>query len=175
MAKPESIIQNLKSKVEPITVRIQSQNDADVALKCIGTLEDFIRDRESHYNERVAELKTEMVERCGPIKKSLKKWIAALKKWAEKGAEFPDGLRTLELNFGKIWFRWTPPRIEFRVEEETVIERLRARGMVSCIRVITSIDKEALAAYDDDVLKEVGAYRDQEEKFYYECKREEMK
>lgn len=34
--------------------------------------------------------------------------------------------KTLELNLGKIYFKWTPYRIEFDVKEETVIERLRA-------------------------------------------------
>jgi phage host-nuclease inhibitor protein Gam len=89
--------------------------------------------------------------------------------------EFPGESKTLELNFGKIYFKWTPYRIEFDVEEETVIERLRARKMESCIRVVTSVNKEALEAYDDDVLKKLGCRRERDDKFHYEVKREEGK
>ena len=162
-----------KSTPEKITIKIAVE--ADEGLKMIGALEDFVSTREIEHNATVAEMKAELVERCGPVKKSLKRWVAALKKWATKGAEFPEGSRTLELNFGCVWFRWTPWRIEFRLDEETVIERLRARGMTSCIRTVESVNKEALEAYDDDVLKAVGAYRDRDEKFYYEVKREEVK
>ena len=171
MAK--TAINNAKDRIS-----IKSAEQADQALQQIGELEDFIRAEESRYNEREAELKSDMVERCGLVKKTLRKWVAALKKWADVEIEAPsskDGPRSLEMNFGWVRFRWTPPAIKFKLEEETVIERLRARGMTSCIRVTVSVDKEALAAYDDDILKAIGAYRYQEEKFYYEVKREEVK
>ena|SRR3990167_1528591 len=159
-------------------ISIQSAAEADVALKEIGKLEDFVAAKEANFNSEVAALKAAMVEKCGPVKKTLKRWIPALAKWAARAIPGDDGerkARGLELNFGWVRFRWTPPAIKFKVEEETVIERLRARGMISCIRTVASVNKEALEAYDDDVLKTVGAYRDQEEKFYYEVKREEMR
>lgn len=159
-------------------ISLNSTAEADEALKMIGALEDFIGAREAKFNAALAELKIGLVESCDPVKKSLRRWIAALKKWAARAIPGDDGerkARSIELNFGWVRFRWTPPAIKFKVEEETVIERLRARGMISCIRTVESVNKEALEAYDDGVLKAVGAYRDQEEKFYYEVKREEMK
>jgi hypothetical protein len=47
--------------------------------------------------------------------------------------------------------------------------------MESCIRVVTSVNKEALEAYDDDVLKKLGCRRERDDKFHYEVKREEGK
>jgi hypothetical protein len=103
--------------------------------------------------------------------------VKALEKWATKNKEkeFPGESKTLELNFGKIYFKWTPYWIEFDVEEETAIERLRARKMEGCICVVTSVHKKALEAYDDDVLKKLGCRRERDDKFHYEVKREEGK
>ena len=59
---------------------------------------------------------------------------------------------------------------------ETVIERLRARKMLSCIRKKEEVDKEALENYSDQVIAEVGCKRSQgKDKFYYEIKREGIK
>lgn len=159
-------------------ITVASYADADEALKMIGELEDFVSACEAKFNATVTELKAELVEKCDPVKKALRRGISALKKWAARAIPGDDGerkARSIELNFGWVRFRWTPPAIKFKLEEETVIERLRARGMHSCIRTIEAVDKDVLAAYDDDILKAIGAYRDQEEKFYYEVKREEVK
>jgi hypothetical protein len=47
--------------------------------------------------------------------------------------------------------------------------------MEHCIRVVTSVNKEAPETYDDDVLKKLGCRRARADKFYYEVKREEVK
>ena len=162
----------MKTKIE-----ITSRDDADRALKLMGEIEALISDAETRYNELIDKVKEEMVEECGPVKKTLKKWVRALEKWTtkNKAREFPEDSKTLELNFGKIFFKWTPWRIEFDVAEETVIERLRARKMESCIRVVASVNREALEAYDDEVLKKLGCRRERDDKFHYEVKKEEVK
>jgi len=161
-------------KVEKIY--IETRDDADAALREMAELERKIAERQTAVNDRVAALKLDLVEKCGPLAKVLKGWAKALEKWATKNKdkEFPEESKTLELNFGKIFFRWTPWRIEYDVSEETVIERLRARKMESCIRVVTTINKEALEAYDDDVLKKLGCRRERDDKFHYEVKAEKV-
>jgi len=51
---------------------------------------------------------------------------------------------------------------------------LRARKTESCIRLVTSVNKEAPETYDDDVLKKLGCRRERDDKFHYEVKREEV-
>ena len=164
------------TKVEQI--KILTREEADGALREIGQTEDVIAHRERLANERINALKALLVDGVGPAKKILKRLVRALEKWA--GREIPaadsrEGPRGITLNFGRLWFRWTPPAIKFSADEETVIARLEARGLKSCVRVEKSVNKEVLETLDDETLKAVGAYRDQEEKFYYEAKREEVK
>lgn len=157
---------------------VNTRDHAETALKTIGWLERFVAARESRYEAKVAEMKSALVEQCSPMKKSVKRLIKALEKWAAgeiPAADSREGPRGLTLNFGRVWFRWTPPAIKLSVDEEIVIARLKARGLDSCVRVVESINKEVLETLDDEDLKVVGAYRDQEEKFYYEVKREEVK
>ena len=47
--------------------------------------------------------------------------------------------------------------------------------MESCIRVVTSVNEEALETYDHDVLKKLGCRRERDDKFHHEVKREEVK
>ena len=55
-------------------------------------------------------------------------------------------------------------------------KRLRARKMHTCIRTVEEVDKEKLASYDDAALLEVGCERTKpKDKFWYECKKEEVK
>lgn len=164
------------AKVEQI--KVLTREEADVALREIAETENLIAARERQINERINALKARLVEDVGPAKKILKRLVRALEKWAGKeipASDSKEGPRGVTLNFGRLWFRWTPPAIKFSAEEETVIARLEARGLNSCVRVEKSVNKEVLETLDDETLKAVGAYRDQEEKFYYEVKREEVK
>ena len=159
------------------TIVIQTRDEADAALREIANLERQATYLQTRLNEKIAALKLKFVEDCGTLQKTLKRWLKALEKWATKNKEkeFPEESKTLELNFGKIYFKWTPYRIEFDVEENTVIERLRARKMDSCIRVVTEVNKEALENSPDEVLKAVGARRERDDKFHHEVKSEEVK
>ncbi len=54
----------------------------------------------------------------------------------------------------KLW-----PKIVLKLEEATVVERLRARKLTSCIRVIEEVNKEALENYPDKEIEAVGCER----------------
>jgi phage host-nuclease inhibitor protein Gam len=79
----------------------------------------------------------------------------------------------VELTFGTVGFRLGKSAIKFKLAVENIIERLRAKTMLSCIRTIEEADKEALAAYDDETLEAVGCQRTKpKDRFYYDVKRE---
>jgi phage host-nuclease inhibitor protein Gam len=52
---------------------------------------------------------------------------------------------------------WPAKSIELKLAVETIIERLRTKKMQTCIRTVEDVDKEALAAYEDEVLADVPA------------------
>lgn len=156
-------------------ITIRSTEDADLALKQIGAMQDEISRIELRENEIIRQAEARMIEGT----KHPRKWLCAneraLQKWAESDREAWES-KTLDLVFGKIGFRLTPPAIVYLLKRiEHVIERLRAKEMTSCIRVSEKVDKEALQAYDDETLREIGCKRVQKDEFYYEVKREEVK
>lgn len=155
---------------------MRTKEDADRALKEMGRLQDTIESIELRESEVIRLAKERMVEETLPAKTLLADYEKALQKWAvDNPVLFPTNSRTLVLNFGKIWFRKSPPEIRLLVKAKTVLARLRAKRMFDCIRDNPQVNREALAAYEDDVLKELGCKKNQKDKFYYEVKREEVR
>lgn len=60
---------------------------------------------------------------------------AALKLWAKSDRTNWTG-KSLELNFGTIGFRLPSPAIKLKLKIANVIERLRAKKMLTCIRTV---------------------------------------
>lgn len=154
---------------------IECRDQADMALQRIGQLQRFLTEAEAKADEEVDVIRTTLVEGTELQRGALKENEKALRAWTMK-CEKHWVSRTLELVFGKVWVKKSPPKIVLNLEEETVVERLRARGMRTCIRVIEEVNKEVLANYDDKTIEAVGCTRKQgKDKFYYECKAEEVK
>lgn len=163
MAKPAA-------KQEVLAISVKTEDDADKALRAMGRLRDAIAALELSYQIEVRELEERLSEEIAPLKKNLTAYEKALEKWAREDEHNGNwgAARTLKSAIGKIYFRLTPPALRLIRPVEFVLERLRARKMLSCIRVKEEINKEALDAYDDEILREVGCKRTQKDEFYYE-------
>lgn len=157
------------------SVTIATSDDADRALQRIGELERYIAGAGQDAEERIDVIRTKLSDQTEVQVALLKETKAALEAWAKKDAKTWIG-KTLALLWGSISWRTPPKRIVVKLDEETVIERLRARKMLTCIRTKEEIDKEALENYSDEIIAAVGCERKQgKDKFYYELKREEVK
>ncbi len=154
---------------------INSRDDADRALQRIGELQRYIEGAESDCEDHVATFRQKMLDETAPWRETLAVNEAALKAWA-KADQYTWPAKSLELVFGTVGWRKPPAAIKLKLAIETIVERLRARRMHTCIRTTEEPDKEALAAYADDVLVELGCERTKpKDKFWYELKREELK
>lgn len=162
-------------KKQQTVVVIETRDDADRALQRLGELARCIESMEQDAEDSINAIRQALVEESENARKALVLNEAALKAWAKRDVKTWAG-KTLDLVFGSMSFRTPPPSIKLLLEAETIVERLRARRMTTCIRVKEEVDKEALENYSDEVIEAVGCERKQgKDKFYYECKAEEVK
>lgn len=91
-------------------------------------------------------------------------------------AELFNNARTLDLVYGKIGFRLTPPTIsqERGVTKETTIAKCRELGLLDGIRVKEKLNKEALLGWPDERLALVGVVRRQRDEFFLDTAREKL-
>lgn len=157
------------------TLSIETRDDADLALQRIGELQRFICCSSDEAGEKIADIRAQLLKDTQTASQALTENETALKTWAKTDLRTWSG-KTLNLVWGWIAWRTPPPKIVVKLEDETVIERLRARKMLTCIRVKEEVDKEALENYSDEIIEAVGCERKQgKDKFYYECKKEDVK
>lgn len=118
-------------------------------------MNDAIRDIKERYSEKTAQGAAEKEE----LEKETELFVKAHK------AEFEEK-RTREFAYGKVGFRRTTEIVTRNVK--AIIGALRQYNMAECINVKESIDKDALAKYDDEALKTVGASRKEKDKYFCE-------
>lgn len=161
---------NMPEKIYSVTNR----EEADEALKQLGILADKIATIEIRESDSVRKAQERIVNDTAAYREQKGVIEKALEKWAKDDSGNWEA-RTLELNFGKLMIRLSPPAIRLKLKVEHVIERLKAKKMKSCIRVKEEIDKDALLQYDEDVIEKVGCQKVQKENFSYELKEVEAK
>lgn len=153
---------------------IKNSAEADGALRDIGRLEDKIAAIHARESEIIRQANERAVAEAKPLLDVREMIVDAVEQWAraeEKAGVWQE--RSLTLTFGHLSFRLSPPSIKLLRKVEYVLERLRAKRMA--IRVKEEIDKDALGAYSDEVLKEIGCKRVQKDLFSYEVFRPEVK
>lgn len=160
------------------TIVIETRDDADRALQRIGELRRAIAGEEKDANDDMDEIRKDLVNDTAPWRESLAQNEAALAAWAEANKEelFKDP-RSIELNWGRVGFRWTPWKIKFlnKLKVETIIEKLRANKMAHLIHTVESVNKEKALNYDNETLAPLGMKKAHTDEFFYEVKAEEVK
>ena len=155
-------------------VKIHTKEEADQALKQIGTLQDWVAKTQSHANERSREI-------LDSAQTSIKPWqkeIAALEKEVERWAREVEKSwvgRSLEMTFGRLFFRASSGAIKLVRSVEYVLDHLKAKKLNHCIRTVEEPDKDAIKALDDDIVKEIGCKREKPDYFHYEVFKTEVK
>ena len=115
-------------------VEIKNKKDTDLALKALGDTDRMLAVINEMMEEAVNKAKAEAVEEAANPLKWKKALEKALEKWAREEDRKGWGMgRTLTLNFGKLYFRLSPPAIRLIRKVEYVLERLRAKRMTSCM------------------------------------------
>jgi phage host-nuclease inhibitor protein Gam len=155
---------------------IDTRDDADRCLQRIGELERYLENAENDIEVEVYRLREGMLAETAPAREALAKNRKALEAWTKGDAKNWGKEKHLDLNWGKVGLRRPPAAIKLLLALENVIEKLRAKKLTSCIRVIEEVDKEALANYDDATIAAVGCKRTKpKDRFWYETKKEEIR
>ncbi|HWP58982.1 MAG TPA: host-nuclease inhibitor Gam family protein [Candidatus Acidoferrales bacterium] len=163
------------AKAQKLNITVNSREEADLTLKKITALTLLIEAEERDAQTAIDAIRSRLLRETSGPREALALYEKALRTWAKTDRKNWDG-KSVELNFGTVGFRLPKAAIKLKLAVENIIERLRAKKMHTCIRIIEEVDKEALANYEDEVLLDVGCERTKpKDKFYYEIKREEVK
>lgn len=90
---------------------------------------------------------------------------------------FAGKKKSVETAFGSFGFRLNPPSLSL-LKKWTwgrVLETLKDRGIVTCIRIKEEVDKEALEKLPEAGLEKLGVERTQEEVFFVKITDEEIR
>lgn len=161
-----------------MTFVIEDREVADLCLQRMGELILDIQAKEKLANDEISASRDALVRNTERDRACVADYEAALEAWAEANkTELFTEPRSLELNWGKVGFRWTPWKIKFlnKLKVETIVEKLRANKMRHLIRVEESVDKEKALNYDNETLAPLGMKKVHSDEFYYELKKEEVK
>jgi phage host-nuclease inhibitor protein Gam len=151
---------------------LSSWADVDETLLTIGRLERQIAQIEGDAQTFIEEIKERAVADVKPLLERKKLLGLQLEHFCLRHREEMAG-KSKKLNFGTVSFRQATRVVIKRIAE--CLEALKERGLLDCIRVKESPDKDRLRDLPDDVLAAVGAKRIIEDAFGYEVDRERVK
>lgn len=160
------------ARYKPTTGELQNLADVDKALKELCALEAEIERIDAEGEKLIAAIKAKTAETGKPLRERVKEVSATIKAFCDyhKNEYFKDK-KSLDLSFGTIGYRLTPPSISISKQTLALMKQL---GLVGYIRVKEEVDKEALLALDDDTLAQIEAVKKQKNEFFVQPKREQV-
>jgi len=160
------------ARYKPNVGAIKNLEDADRVLQELCALETEIERIDADGDGRIAKIKEEMAKTGKPLRERTKELTASLKAFADyhKGDLFKDR-KSLELAFGVIGYRKTPPSIS---TSKTTTGLLKKMGLTQYVRVREEPDKESMLSLDDETLAQVDAVRKSKDEFFIQPKREQV-
>lgn len=153
---------------EPV---LKSWDDVDLTMKEIGECQLAIERIEAEMNMKISDIKLEADMQAKPIGERIKKLEMQIKDFVDASKHELNG-KTKNLNFGKTGFRKSTKIVIKKAEN--IIKNLKAFGMLDCIKVKESINKDVLKKYSDENIAKVGAGKKVEDVFWYEVDREKL-
>jgi phage host-nuclease inhibitor protein Gam len=157
----------------PIRARrsLTSWQEVDLSLRRLGLISRRLEEAEAALTERLSRLKEQSLARLAPLEDERRELERQVEEFAQAHRSEMPG-RSIDLNFGRLGFR-RASRVVAGVAEKTLAD-LKRLGLTGCVRVRESLDLVALRGLPDEVLAEVGAERQVEERFFYEVTRQRL-
>ena len=160
-----------QSKIIPLS----DWRSVDVSLLRLGSIQIEVDRLQAELAESAAELKTKFDSKIGPLLSEQKITEKQLEAFVKEHRKDLKG-KSRFLNFGVVGYRTAPPKIKFLWTVENILQALRIKRLVDCIRVKEEPNKEALELLDDETLEAVGCRRSGgREKFFCEPDLETIK
>lgn len=124
-----------------------NQEEAEVLLGQIGSLQRRLTENETVMNEKLAAIKSRYNKTAESFSEVIGQSFKRLHGWAEanKSSLLKGKKKSAELSTGRVSWRKTPPRVNVKNTEEAIAE-LKQNGLKRFVRSVEVIDKEAILA-----------------------------
>lgn len=138
----------VKTRLKSDTVRYQTREEVEVAIKEVGDLQRELQRVATHQNDELAAITekyapqiTELQEQIKPLQKAIEVWCEANRAELTNNGKTKTG----SFNTGEVQWRQRPPSVLIRKADD-VIEQLHRLGLSRFIRTKEELNKEAMLA-----------------------------
>ena len=152
--------------------QLRSWEEVDGCLKIMADAENEILKIEAEMNRQIAEIKKASEEEARGHKELIKQNEGKIKEFTGAHKEELKG-KSKVLTFGTVGFRLST-RLLLPSSVAEVILKLRERGMLDCINIKESVDKEAIKKYGEEDIVAVGGYLQKTDTFWYETDKDAL-
>ncbi|EGV05843.1 bacteriophage Mu Gam like protein [Haemophilus pittmaniae HK 85] len=133
-------------KTDTFSVRYQTRDEVEVAIKEIGDLNRELERLAIEQNDKLAAITEEYAPRMNEVKEKLAPKQDAVQAWCESRRDelTQNGkTKTGSFNTGEVQWRQRPPSVGIR-GVDSVLDILKMRGLARFIRIKEEINKEAM-------------------------------
>lgn len=130
-----------------------NREDAEAALGRVGENLREIQRIELEASEQIEAIKSAAKQRTDNLAKAVKADFVALTGWAAENREqlLADGRRTIPMTHGQVGWRWSPPAVKVKADDEpAVVATLQRLKLDHLLRTRVELNREA-------ILEEPGA------------------
>lgn len=152
--------------------QLRNWEEVDGCLKVMGDAENQISVIEAEMNAAIAEAKREASEKAAEYKELIKQNEGKIKEFTTINKEELKG-KSRQLTFGTVGFRQST-KLLLPQDTGEVIVRLRENGMVDCINVKETINKDTVKSYPEEEILKIGGYLQRADTFWYETDKDSL-
>jgi len=160
-----------KKRIAAEAPALADRRDVDRMIGVVADLEASALRLKAEVEEKIRCLREDAALHITSRLESARAFRAVIEDWAEAHPEEFGKARSLALPHGRIGWR-TVTSIRLDRKAEFVIAALEAADLADAVIVKKSPNKDVLAAYPDETLREVGCRRIKRDDFYVEPKAE---
>lgn len=138
----------VKTRLKSDTVRYQTREEVEVAIKEVGDLQRELQRVATHQNDELAAITEKYAPKIAELQEQIKPLQKAIEVWCEANrAELTNNgkTKTGSFNTGEVQWRQRPPSVLIRKADD-VIEQLHRLGLSRFIRTKEELNKESMLA-----------------------------
>ncbi len=152
--------------------QLNSWEQVDECLKVMSDAENQISVIEAEMNAAIAEAKKEAAEKAAEYRELIKQNEGKIKEFTTIRKDELKG-KSRQLTFGMVGFRQST-KLLLPQDTAEVILKLRENGMVDCITVKETINKDTVKSYPEEEILKIGGYLQRTDTFWYETDKDKL-
>lgn len=133
-------------KAQSLTLRYQSRDEVELAIKQLGDLQREIESVSIEQNNRIAQITEEFAPAIANLQEKIKPMQQAIQTWCESNRDELTNngkSKTANFNTGEVQWRQRPPSVSVR-GVSSVIENIKTLNLFKFLRIKEEINKEAM-------------------------------